>query len=165
MNFAQFLNINSEVFDQDNTPIASAADSKTKSFLTNNDLNHLISYYERHPDKFKSDYNERKIAIKEGKVYIKPQFIHDVGGMIEFSRKSLEKSGSRMQDMKKIEKLTFDSIVKTVQELVNVGELQSAYFTYFILRERISFPESYVKVWAQSYIGKEWESKLLMELK
>jgi len=152
MNFAQFLNINSEVFDQDNTPIASADSKNPKSFLTNNDLNHLISYYEKHPEKFKSDYNEKKVVIKEGKVYIKPQFIHDVGGMIEASRKSLERLGSRQQDMKKIEKLTFDSIVKTVQELINVGELQSAYFTYFILRERISFPENFVKVWAQSYI-------------
>lgn len=153
MNFAQFLKVNSRVYDQDNSPIANKDSKNSKNLLTNHDLNHLIAYYEKHPEQFKSDWNEKQIAIKDGIIYIKPQYINDVLRMIAESNKSLERTESKQQDIKKIEKLTFDSIIKTVQELVNVGELQSAYFIYLTLHEKIPFPESSVKVWAQSYIG------------
>jgi len=152
MNFAQFLKVNSRVYDQDNSPIASKDSKSSKNLLTNHDLNHLIGYYEKHPEQFKSDWNEKQIVIKDGIIYIKPQYINDVLRMIAESNKSLERTDSKQQDVKKIEKLTFDSIIKTVQELVNVGELQSAYFIYLVLHEKIPFPESSVKVWAQSYI-------------
>lgn len=127
-------------------------DSK-KSLLQNNDLNFLINYYEKHPDQFKSDWNEKQIIVKEGKIYIKPQYIKDVLKMIDEAGKTSDRMGIKHQDLKKIEKLTCDSIIKTVQELVNVGDLQSAYYIYFALHERIPFPENSVKVWAQAYIG------------
>ena len=141
------------MFDQDNTPITTKDTQPAKSFLTNTDLGFLISYYEKYPDQFKSDWNEKQIIIKDGKIYIKPQYVKDVLKMIEESSQTSDRMGSKHQDLKKIEKLTFESIIRTIQELINVGDLQSAYCIYLILNERMPFPESSVKVWAQSYIG------------
>lgn len=151
INFGQFLKVNSALYDQDVTPMLSS-EKTPKSYLTNNDLNHLIAYYEKHPEQFKSDFNEKLIAVKDGKIYIKPQYMRDVLKMIEETSKTLSRNESRQQDIKKLEKLTYDSIIKTVQELANVGELQSAYHLYFVLHERISFPESLVRLWALAYI-------------
>ena len=41
-----------------------------------------------------------------------------------------------------------------IQELINRGEIQTAYTMYSLLCDKISFPEDQVILWAHAYIGK-----------
>lgn len=151
---AKFLKLSSRVGkDDSNINSPDVINKNNKSFLTANDVGLILTYYEKHADKFKTHLNEKKIVIKEGRILINPQFVKDVLSMIQESNKELEKTGSKALDSKRIEKLTADSVVRTIQELINCGELQSAYHMYLILNEKIQFPESSVKLWAQAYIG------------
>jgi len=164
VNFAKFLKLSSRTVQDDslNSPDI-IAHKNNKSFLGPNDINLLLTFYEKHPDKFKADVNEKKIVIKEGRILIQPQFIKDILSMIQDANKELERTGSKA-DSKRMEKLTCDSVVRTVQELINAGDLQSAYHMYLILNEKISFPESSVKLWALGYIGTSSKMVFLINL-
>jgi len=60
--------------------------------LSPDELNSLISYYEKHPEKFKADIEEKNVIVKDGRLFLKPVFIKEAFMMIEEVGKENEKT-------------------------------------------------------------------------
>jgi ribosomal protein S17E len=109
-----------------------------------------VSYYEKNPEQLKTDFNEKRVVYRNGKFFVQPQ----VRQLVEEYQKELQKQyDTNAKNSKKYRKNVEDSITKTVQEVVNNGDLQSGYYMYLSLKDHIKFPDHMVETWAQAYIG------------
>ena len=121
---------------------------------SNDSLNQILAYYEKNKDQLKADLDNKLVVIKNNRIYIKQQAIREIIAILE-NQKNQEKIQSKPQlNIKKLNKLTSNAIVNIIQELINRGEIQTAYTMYSLLCDKISFPEDQVLLWAHAYIGK-----------
>lgn len=121
--------------------------------LAAQELNQILTYYENHKTKFKNDQENKLVVIRNSTISIKQGYLKELMRVIENQNAPRKSNTQQNFHLKKFEQLSQTSLVQTIQDIVNEGELQVAYFMFLVLRDKVKFPDNTPKLWSQAYIG------------
>lgn len=119
--------------------------------MSGTELNQLLTYYENNKPKFISDQENRLLIVHQNTISIKKAYLKEIIKMVEAQNSPSNADGHAQ--VASLDELSQRAILHSLQDIVNSGELQMAYFMFLALRDKIQFPEKIPKLWSQAYIG------------